>query len=244
MRRAAMIGVTGAAVLLSVSNVEGQRPRRLAQPSGHFDMSFIAANPVGELGLFFDQGFGAQFGGAVPIAAEGRVRLRGDFGFLVYGWERQDHCFSLPIGCRIDLDLNTTNNILFGGLGPEIALATGAVEPYVHGTVGFSYFFTTSSLSGDGYYRDDFGTTTNYSDAVLAWRAGGGIRVRLTDGRKPVSLDLGLERHENGVADFLTKGDIQDHPDGSITVFPNRSEANLVTFRLGISIGVPRSGRR
>ncbi len=56
--------------------------------------------------------------------------------------------------------------------------------------------------------------------------------MRVSTGRTPVWLDFGVERHENGVAEFLTKGDIIDHPDGSITVLPNRSEANLVDVPL------------
>ena len=105
------------------------------------------------------------------------------------------------------------------------------------GTVGLSYFATISSLSGPDEYRDYF-DTTNYSDVVMAVRFGGGARVRVHSGRLPVSLDFGIERHENGIANFLTEGDILDHPDGTVTLFPNRSEANLLTFRLGISIGV------
>ncbi len=40
-----------------------------------------------------------------------------------------------------------------------------------------------------------------------------------------------------------------DNPDGSITLFPKVSEANLVTYRIGVSVGIPRgreedSGRR
>jgi hypothetical protein len=47
-----------------------------------------------------------------------------------------------------------------------------------------------------------------------------------------------VERHENGVADFLTEGDIIDHPDGSITMYPNRSEADFVAFRFGMTFGL------
>ena len=41
---------------------------------------------------------------------------------------------------------------------------------------------------------------------------------------------------------YLTEGDIQDNPDGSITLFPVVSEANLVSYRLGVTIGIPRRG--
>jgi hypothetical protein len=203
----------------------------------------VAANPLGELGTFFDQGYGGQFHGAIPIEASRHLRLRADFGFVVYGYERQRMCFGAPIGCRIQADLTTTNSILFGGLGPELVLSTGAVEPYVNASWGVSYFATRSSLGGSNG-GEDFASTTNFDDATLAWRVGGGLRVRVKGGRTPVSLDFGVERHQNGLADFLTKGDIVDNPDGSITVLPNRAEANLATFRFGATVGIPRKLHR
>ncbi|HSG07748.1 MAG TPA: hypothetical protein VLA36_05310 [Longimicrobiales bacterium] len=216
--------------------------RRSQRPAGYVGLALVAAGPLGELGDYIDAGGGGQFYGMFPLDPDGRVRLRADFGFLVYGHERQRLCFSYPVGCRIQMDLTTTNAVMFGGLGPEVVLGSGPVEPYLNASFGFSYFTTTSSLSGDNDF-DEFASTTNFDDAVFAWRAGGGVRIQLSKGRRPVALDLGVERHENGVAEFLTKGDIVDHPDGSITLFPNRSEANLVTFRVGVTLGIPQ-GRR
>ena len=202
----------------------------------------IAAEPVGELGAYFDQGFGGQLSVGIPVDDYGLFRIVADLGFLIYGHERQSYCMSLPVGCRIGLDLTTTNNIAFGGIGPELALPLGVVEPYVRGMMGFSYWFTNSSLSG---YDDDhdFGNTTHLWDLVAAWRAAAGVRLRVSSGRNPVSIDFGVERHENGIADFLTEGDIVDHADGSISIFPHRSEANLLTYHVGISIGIPRGKR-
>jgi hypothetical protein len=223
---------------VAASRVEAQRRSDAGdRPVVYLGLGVIGADPVGELGTYFDAGAGGQFMGAFPLEPTGRVRLRGDFGFVIYGNERRRLCMSAPVGCRIELDLNTTNSIFFGGLGPEVSLAQGPVEPYLNATFGFTYFATTSSLQGE-QDAEDFASTTNYSDAVFAWRAGGGLRVQVSGGRAPVSLDFGVERHENGVADFLTKGDIVDHPDGSITLVPNRAEANLVTFRMGVSVGI------
>ena len=213
--------------------------QRSLPPAAHVGIAGVGAGPLGDLGHYIDAGGGGQLYGAFPMDAEGRLRLRVDFGFLIYGHERRALCYAVPVGCRIEGDITTTNSVLYGGVGPEVVLATGAVEPYVNASFGFSYFLTTSSLS-DAYYYGNQGTTTNFSDAVYAWRAGGGIRVQISGGRAPVHMDLGVERHQNGVADFLTQGDIQDHPDGSITIYPNRSEANLVAFRLGVSVGIPR----
>jgi hypothetical protein len=214
--------------------------QRRVPPAGHVGIAAVGAGPLGDLGHYIDAGGGAQLYGAVPLDPEGRVRLRMDFGFLIYGHERRSLCYAVPVGCRIEADLTTTNSVLYGGLGPEVVLATGDVQPYLNASAGFSYFLTTSSLS-DAWGYGDYATTTNYTDAVFAWRAGGGIRVQVSGGRAPVFMDLGVERHQNGVAYFLTQGDIEDHPNGDITLYPNRSEANMVAFRLGVSVGIPRS---
>jgi hypothetical protein len=49
-------------------------------------------------------------------------------------------------------------------------------------------------------------------------------------------MDVGAEYNRNGVADYLAEGDIVDNPDGSLTLYPSRTEANYVTMRLGLSI--------
>jgi hypothetical protein len=219
-----------------------RRDRGARAPTVSFGVSIIAADPIGDLGYYFDAGVGAQFEGSFAMERSGHLRLRTDLGFIVYGHERLFVCYDGPFGCRVGEDLTTTNTIFFGGLGPELRLATGHLEPYVNASYGFAAFVTTSSLDGyRGDYYDDR-SHTNHSDATMAWRAGGGLRLRLKAGRTPIHLDFGAERHENGIADFLTEGDIVDHPDGSTTMYVNRSEANLVTYRLGISFGF--GGRR
>lgn len=216
---------------------------RMREPAGYVGINLVGADPVSPLDNYFDNGFGGQLYGAIPIEPTRHLRLRADVGFLVYGNEHNRVCFGAPVGCRVELDMNTTNSIVYGGLGPEIVLATGPVEPYVNASFGFSYFATTTSLKGSND-TEDFASTTNYSDGLFAWRGGAGVRVRVSNGRTPVALDLGVERHQNGEARFLTKGDIIDHPDGSITVLPNQSEANLMTLRMGVTIGIPHRRAR
>jgi hypothetical protein len=223
-----------ASVLLGVAALAVSAGGAGAQ--GRVDVSFVGVDPIGEMGRYVSAGGGIQVGGAIAPERNSPIRLRSDFGFIVYGYESRRVCLSETVGCRIELDLNTTNAIFYGGVGPEIVLARGPVEPYVHAQMGFSYFVTTSSLRSTWEW-EDFATTTNFDDVMWSWRAGGGMRVRLSGGRSPVYLDLGVERHQNGLADFLTEGDIEDHPDGSITLYPNRSEANMVVFRVGASIG-------
>jgi opacity protein-like surface antigen len=220
----------------------GERPPRL-----WLGITLQAADPQGEFGALVDDGFGLELNGRFPVVGDGILSLRLDGGFLIYGNERQALCFPPPVGCRVGVDLTTTNSIATVGVGPEITVP-GPVSPYINAGVGLSYFVTSSSLDGADDFDDrDLFRTRNYSDLVTAARVGGGIRFRVgRTGGGPVLVDIGAEYHRNGIAEYLRRGDILDHPDGTITLFPNRTEANLVTFELGVSfaLGGGRPERR
>ncbi len=212
--------------------------REAVNPRIALNLNLVGADAVGEFEQFVDGGFGGQAGLRLGVDRRAILGIRIDGGFMIYGHERQTVCFSAPIGCRIGTDLTTTNTIGYGGIGPEIAIP-GPVSPYAFATYGFSWFSTQSSLSGVDDWDEELFETRHYGDFVGATRFGGGIRFRVGghDGGA-VSIDLGAEYNRNGVAEYLREGDILDHPDGSITLFPNRSEANYMTFRAGVQIGL------
>ena len=180
----------------SADAAEAQRSRG---PGGFVGVSFVAADAVGDLGTVVNEGFGLALSGGAAVAGGGHLRLRADLGFVIYGLEQIQYC---SFGCRVASELTTTNSILWGGVGPEIVLARGPVQPYVHASAGLSYFVTSSSLDD----RDGYGPY--------------------------------LEHHDNGVTSYLTEGDIVDEADGSVTLYPNRSDADLLSFHLGISVGM------
>lgn len=235
MKRGVVILTMGFLALMADSADAQRRDhhRDRRGPGASLGISLVGANAVGDLSAAVDQGFGLQLAGGFPMVEHGQLRLRIDGGFVVYGIERLQYC---GISCRVASELTTTNNILFAGIGPEIVLSDGNVRPYLYGTAGISWFLTSSSLDDhDGY--GPYLQTTNFSDAVYGLRYGGGLRVRVGGSHRPVFLDLGVERHDNGIAEYLTRGDIVDNPDGSVTIYPNRSDADLMTFRFGVSIG-------
>lgn len=235
--------------LVASTPVEGQwrdrnQDRRSVEsgPSAYLGIGFIAADPVGEFGRNVDDGFGLDLEARFPVSGRnGPLALRLDGGFMIYGNESRGMCFPAPVGCRIGVDLNTYNTIAYLGVGPELA-GPGPVSPYINGSVGLTWFVTNSSLSGDDDWESNF-NTTNYSDWVTALRAGAGVRFRIGgSANRPVLLDLGAQYHRNGVADYLREGDIIDYPDGSIELFPVRSETNLMTFNVGVSFPVGGRG--
>ncbi len=200
------------------------------------NLSALVAQPVGDFDTYVDVGWG--IGGNVRIGLDpaGVASLRFDLGFINYGRETQEVCLSATVGCRIVVDLTTTNNIAYGLAGLQLGVPTGPVRPYVNGGVGFSYFFTESSVEGTNN-QEPFASTTNFDDGTFSWAAGGGIMIPISSGRTPISLDIGARYHRNNEVDYLTKGSIRDNPNGSIDLFPTRSEANLITYSIGVSIG-------
>ena len=221
-------------ILATGAAVEAQAP---LSPLVYLDATVVGAQPTGDFGLIVDEGWGFELGGRYALDPGGVLSVRASLGFINYGSETLQFCS--VYSCRVGIDLDTQNNIFFFGVGPELGVQLGPLRPYARAAVGVGYFETTSGLSGeDSYYT--YASTNNFDDVVFQQRLGGGLGLRLSNGRSPILLDFGADYHHNGVASYLREGDIVDQPDGSIVVFPRRTEANLWSFRLGVSVGIGR----
>jgi hypothetical protein len=228
-----------AAALLAASSA-GAQVRADMQRSpirGLGGIHAIVAQPVGPFGEAVDVGGGLNLYGLINAGPDSPLGLRLDGGFVIYGSETNRYRLSPTIPDRVTAKLTTTNSIFFLGAGPQLMATSGPIRPYVNGSVGFSVFVTSSSLSGDDDNDDDF-NTTNQSDATLAYTGGAGFYIPLGT-RTPVAIDLGAKYHGNGRVEYLRKGDITDNPDGSITINRRNTEANLVTYHIVVSVGIP-----
>jgi opacity protein-like surface antigen len=208
-----------------------------AIPRSYLGGELTAASPQGEFRDYVSSGWGGGMHYLLRADRDGWLALRVDASILNYGHERQRVLLSNTVGGRITLDLTTDNNIAFVGAGPQLGVPTGAVRPYVNGFAGVSYIFTESSVGGSSS-GDSFASSTNFDDASFAYGAGGGLYIPLSHRRHPVSLDAGVTYRHNGAAEYLREGDITDNSDGSITLHPVFSETNLLTFHLGVSVGL------
>lgn len=200
----------------------------------------LIAQPVGEFNDYVGVGGGLGAHFLYRLDPQGIVSLRVDGGFINYGRESREVCLSATVGCRVTVRLTTDNNIFFGSIGPQLMVPEGVLRPYVNAGAGVSYFATTSSVRGTSSGSDAFASTTNFDDATLAWFGGGGLYIPLSIASRPVLIDLAARYTGNGEVEYLRKGGIEDHPDGSITLHPTRSQANLVVYQIGVSIGLGR----
>ncbi|MGD2134731.1 MAG: hypothetical protein PVF27_01170 [Gemmatimonadales bacterium] len=194
-----------------------------------------AARPVGQFDTYVGWGGGLGLYWLTHLDRGRHVGVRVQGSLIVYGHEEYAVPFNSWVS-RVWIDVNTSNMIANFGVGPQLSLRLGPFHPYAFGTAGLSYFATVTSLEGSSDI-EPFASTTNFDDATFALTGGAGLRLGLGGRRHPVALDFSVERMVNGEAEYLREGGIQDNVDGSYTVFPIRSEANLITYRAGVTIG-------
>jgi hypothetical protein len=213
---------------------------RSGEPRFMGGLSFSVGDPKGEFKSYVDQGFGVGGHGLARLGSEGVFAIRLDAGFLNYGNETiRLPLSSRPGGGRIQLDLTTSNNIFWMGVGPQLMAPRGPVRPYVNGTAGFSYFATTSSVEGRDNDNEPFAHDTNFDDATFSWGAGGGVLIPVhRSARNIVFIDVGARYHDNGRnVRYLREGGIRDLPNGDVELDVIQSRADLLTWHIGVSIG-------
>lgn len=194
----------------------------------------ILSQPKGEFAGNVGHGFGFNLDGLYKLDYKGYLSIRADFGGLEYGRERNDASF-FGITGRVTLDLETTNSIGWGSIGPQIMIPDGPFRPYANAAIALTDFTTSSSLTDA--FGNELASTQNASDVSHAWVFGSGVQIPFgTTG----SLNLGARYYYGGRATYLTRGDITDNPDGSVTLHPRNSKTDMVLWQLGFSLAIPQ----
>jgi hypothetical protein len=213
--------------------IQMERPSRFTIGGG-----LLMSQPRGELASNIDNGFGGDLYGLFRLDPAGVLSLRADIGGLEYGSE------TIPSGSvfggRLGFEVETSNSIFWGALGPQLTIPVGPVRPYGNVAIGVMDFSTTSAIRGTGQYRGEtFASTENQSDNTHTWIFGGGLFIPFTGRLSMMALDVGGRYFSGGEATYLREGAIRDNPDGSITLFPSHSKTDQVTWHVGVSYTIP-----
>lgn len=217
--------------------VELDRPVR-GLAGGHL----YYARAVGDFSDYINHGWGGDVHAALFLDDAGMFALRFDASYLNYGRERVNDVCALPTNCRVLVDVTTTNNMAFFGAGPQFTATSGAIRPYVVGQVGWTFIWTNSTIEDND--DDDFDghntwDTDNASDNTFSYGGMGGFLIPLgTADRSPVALDIGARYLRNGRVRYLREGDIVDNVTGPPTLNLQRSRADLITYYVGVSVGL------
>jgi hypothetical protein len=197
--------------------------------------SLVLALPTGEFKRYVNVGGGVNGFLDIGLGRHSPAGIRIDGTFILYGNERR----RVPLSSTVQLvyvDVNTSNQIVNLGIGPRIAARSGAIRPWVGGEIGFSYFWTSSSVAGSDN-AGPFASSTNFKDFTLAWRAGGGLLVQVGHGRTPIYLDLAAHYLRNGRVSYLRPGSIDTSVSPPV-ITPIESETNLWLVQLGVTAGL------
>ncbi len=207
------------------------------EPGSRFGggLGVVLGVPVGEFGDFVKFGGGLDGYFLATLERSGAIGLRVDGRFIVYGSETVRRPLSETIR-RVTVDVTTTNFFVSLGAGPQWMVPRGRVRPYAFGTVGLSYFATESSVRGDVDFSPAI-SSTNFDDVTWALSGGGGLIIRLSSGRTPVSLDLSGQFLRHGETRYLREGGIEELPDGFLRITPIESTTNMVLVRIGVALG-------
>lgn len=211
-----------------------------AQPTapagrGSFGFHIQVSEPKGDFARNSDTGFGAGGYVLARLDRNSILNFRADVSFLNYASSRR----RIPLantGGLIQLDLNTTSNIVSVVAGPQLLGPTGFFTPYATALGGFSVFWTSSTVEGSNNDNTPFASTTNSSDAVWAYGGAAGAYIRLTQGRVPVRLDLGARFLRHDDVRYLNDQRVRDAFNNNATPVPIRGRADFVTYYLGANI--------
>ena len=204
---------------------------------GYVGGSFTLARPQGEFSDYVGNGFGGDLHYIHELDPDGWLSVRVDGGLAIYGYES----YSVGDDYGYLTDVSTSNNIAWIGVGPQIGVPDGRLRPYVNGYVGYSLLWTSTTFRDRYDYYDEYDeSVTDHDDWSTSYGAGAGLYIPVRRGASPVSVDLGVRYHNNGTAEYLREGDIIEGPDGSVSLFPVRSDTDLLTFHVGFSVGIAR----
>ncbi|MCC7055037.1 MAG: hypothetical protein IT355_17320 [Gemmatimonadaceae bacterium] len=216
-------------VLLPTVPLAAQQSRQMPEQAG-FGIRGVNAQPAGEFKRYVNSGWGIGGDGRWFPGHQKALALRGDLQFVTYGRAKTRECFGT--GCRIVIDITTSNNIFTGVAGPELQLPSGPIRPYVNALAGLTSFWTQSSADGRDNSNENVFSTTNLRDNLFTRTAGAGVRIAVAG---MVLIDVGAQRHFNGRARYLTRDSFGD---GTLTTpLVRESDVDMWTYSIGVSFG-------
>jgi hypothetical protein len=161
--------------------------------------------------------------------------IRTELSFLNYGNVNQRVPLSPTLGNLIRVDLRTSNNIASFVVGPQLLGPTGAFTPYASALAGFSAFWTTSTVEGSNE-QTPFASTTNSSDFAWAYGGAAGAYLRLTDGVRPVRLEVGVRYLRHDDVTYLTADEVRASSQEGRDARPIKSRVDFYTYLLGVQM--------
>ncbi len=190
---------------------------------------------IGHPGLSFSFSLGRRAGNSL-------LSYGLDASYVIYGLESRTEFLSGDIPVEVDVD--TTNNIVQGLLYLRLQPRRGRVRPYLEALAGINYLYTETSIDGRDYPYEEITSSTNFDDVALTAGGGAGLAIRLGRGpediggpakRSQIFLEIKVRYLAGGKAKYLREDSIIPE-DGGFTYLYMESRTDLISGQIGISI--------
>ena len=205
-------------------------------------IAFDVGQPLGEFARNVGTAYGLDGFGALGLDSRGIFSLRAQLGWVQYS--RKDETFWVQSAFGpFELESVTKSGVLTLGAGPQLMAPSGNIRPYVAGTIGFSRFSTETAINIPAS-QSNSGTTeqldqqTISSDFIMSLTGTAGIAFHVGFLGKSAMGDLGVRYHHNGLARYVSSDGVQYNGTGDATVTPTTSDANFLTYRIGVVIPI------
>jgi hypothetical protein len=240
-------------LLLPTTRILAQNVVEEEDPRFYLGLHGLVGIPTGEFGdTVTDAGFGmtGMLGYGIGVAP---IMLGLEGGFMIYGSKERTEPWSETIP-DVHVKVRTTNSLAFGHLLLRLQPQSGMVRPYLDGLAGFNYLSTSTSVNNEGSSDGEstIASSTNQSDVVFSYGAGGGIMIRLherdaslpkpaTDdeeeerGPAEVLLDLNGRYMWGGAADYLTENSIIRNG-SNVQYDVKHSRTDIIALKIGVVV--------
>jgi opacity protein-like surface antigen len=222
--------LAGAPLAAQVPTVERLSPA--IAPRWASGVALDVARPVGDLRRHVADGWGVAGHVAYGLDRAGVLSMRADAGRLAYGRTRSRVAVASDAGARATIELETSNDVWWFGVGPQLAVPAGPLRPYAGAQVGAVLFRTTATRRAEDD-RTVLARGVAQDDAALAWAAGGGVLVPL--GRR-AALDVGARYRRAGQVAYVPDDGVRTGDGGEHALELVRGPAALWAYRAGLTV--------
>ncbi len=169
-------------------------------------------------------------------------------GFIIYGSDTRREVVKTSTA-DFDVEVNTTNAIIQAHLLARVQHKGGPVCPYLEALFGLNHLTTDTSIrDANGWHSDDEEreiSTNNMSDTALSYGGGGGLMVKVYQGKKEneqgktgiwnLLVDSRVRYVVGGEARYLKKGSIRRVND-TLVYDVKKSDTDLLTVQVGVTV--------
>ncbi|MFI5370380.1 MAG: hypothetical protein ACHQ52_02405 [Candidatus Eisenbacteria bacterium] len=217
-----VLAVTTAATRLA-------RAERVYMEGGYF----VGAFPTGDWSKVAGAGLGLDGTTIARLGPTQPLCLRSSFGWA-YNFSRTVDVPSAQLGPGDQLAIQTSNNSIWLGVGPELSKPTGDARGFVFATVGFNTNWTNGGLDGTvGGLR--YSANVGATSTIFAWSAGGGLR-KMMKGTPGGKVELSAEYRSGTGHNYLMPGDVASS--GTSVAWDRKGHSSdQILIRLGSVFG-------